>query len=1060
MVSMHESDETLVMLTLAGEQQAYEVLVTRHQQSVIAAAKSVTHNAFMAEDAAQDAFVTAWMKLNALQTPEKFVFWVCRIAKNCALNMMRRFRSFIPFCDIENTAFASDADTDPEAAFILSEERTEMQRQIEKLPEKVKKIIYLHYYDGLSIAEIADRMKIPEGTVKWQLHDGRRRIRKELCAMNEKANDTLTEKVMKKVEELKLWQLKNSKDGFEQVYADVLAEVEKLPESKKRYHALADVLMRGWWWLPGDKNDALFARIKEAAEIGKNEEVMEFIVRREDGMAPRGAREDFVRNKQIPYLEKAGFKETLAAEWLRLGMLCLDVGDDTRCREAKTAFEKAQAVVSPDSMYAALAREAVILTDDCTSYRGKDGKSYRLGSRAYDLRQVGGKLRFWAEEYGVFDGCITSIYKPADEIFRNASYCDGKFFEKGFSVGETITGTDGTTLTYESDDERVETPCGTFENCRLWTTRFRNVYSGGLLTFRTYYKEGVGIVRQKTCGFPASETRTLCAYSVAGGEGLLPLAVGNTWEYRSDYDDDIVGLSLRFAVTSATKNNAVIVSRERAERRRYDDNSWVDMMRQIRSDYCTEKNGRCTLADVSHAIGRAEVLADTPFRRAHTKAALSVIRRIMDTDEATTPDCRATGHWNFFNYENVVREDGRTDIRSNRDWSFEYKCTDHSVGCVMTLYNDIYGLLSDSANAIWSDEWRIGAEPTVEFDYIEHIRSRIRCERSAPITTKAGTFENCMKLTICTTGLERARGRQYRGLDKTYYFAEGVGIVRADFVCLDGVKTVTYELTAYGGRGEGYMPLADGMMRRYDGIDIPDGYVSSAVYTYVTGDDGGLVILADRCGIRVKPPHLTDYGDIDGEVREEALWSQKAHGEARMLHDVNNFRIMVHYIERTQRYYGDPEKAAAWHKNVIRLIETFGEGGEVPGGWLRTYFRSHFICGTALCGAGRREEGFAYLEKAFDLCGKVMALPPDEPLEVGNREIFGGVKIIPATGVMILPDGSKDICGEWSVCGGAGWMLAAMTAKHGWGWFGPVRGDDRFAALIKQAREMMSEENT
>ena len=68
-------------------------------------------------------------------------------------------------------------------------------------------------------------------------------------------------------------------------------------------------------------------------------------------------------------------------------------------------------------------------------------------------------------------------------------------------------------------------------------------------------------------------------------------------------------------------------------------------------------------------------------------------------------------------------------------------------------------------------------------------------------------------------------------------------------------------------------------------------------------------------------------------------------------------------------------------------------------------------------------------------------------------------KIIPATGVMILPDGSKDICGEWSACGGAGWMLAAMTAKHGWEWFGPVRGDDRFAALIKRAREMMSEEN-
>ena len=54
--------------------------------------------------------------------------------------------------------------------------------------------------------------------------------------MNEKWNDTLVEKVMKKVEELKLWRLKNSKDGFEVVYKDVLKEVENLPESNGKYH--------------------------------------------------------------------------------------------------------------------------------------------------------------------------------------------------------------------------------------------------------------------------------------------------------------------------------------------------------------------------------------------------------------------------------------------------------------------------------------------------------------------------------------------------------------------------------------------------------------------------------------------------------------------------------------------------------------------------------------------------------------------------------------------------------------------------------------------------------
>ena len=257
----NQQDETLVMLTLAGEETAYEALVTRYQKAVVTAAASITKNHFMAEDAAQDAFVTAWMKLNTLQEPQKYSFWVCRIAKNCALNMINRYRSFLPLDIVDNLNITDDGAENPAELYALSEERNEVNKSIEMLPEKVRQIIELHYFEDLSIAEIADRMRISEGTVKRQLHDGRKRIRKELCAMNEKYSDTLVQRVMKKVEELKLWQVKNDKSGFEKEYSQVLREVEELPECTEKQHALADVLMRGWWWLPGKKNDALFARI-------------------------------------------------------------------------------------------------------------------------------------------------------------------------------------------------------------------------------------------------------------------------------------------------------------------------------------------------------------------------------------------------------------------------------------------------------------------------------------------------------------------------------------------------------------------------------------------------------------------------------------------------------------------------------------------------------------------------------------------------------------------------------------------------------------------------------
>ena len=98
----NQTDETLVLLTLSGEQKAYEVLVTRHQSSVIAVANSVVKNQFMAEDSAQDAFVTAWMKLNTLGEPSKFGSWVRKIAKNCALNTVRRYRGIVPLDQLEN----------------------------------------------------------------------------------------------------------------------------------------------------------------------------------------------------------------------------------------------------------------------------------------------------------------------------------------------------------------------------------------------------------------------------------------------------------------------------------------------------------------------------------------------------------------------------------------------------------------------------------------------------------------------------------------------------------------------------------------------------------------------------------------------------------------------------------------------------------------------------------------------------------------------------------------------------------------------------------------------
>ena len=83
-----KKDGALVELSLLGNEKAYEELIIRYEKSVKGTALKVTENEFSAEDASQDAFVSAWIKLDSLREPEKFGSWVCSIAKNCARSLL------------------------------------------------------------------------------------------------------------------------------------------------------------------------------------------------------------------------------------------------------------------------------------------------------------------------------------------------------------------------------------------------------------------------------------------------------------------------------------------------------------------------------------------------------------------------------------------------------------------------------------------------------------------------------------------------------------------------------------------------------------------------------------------------------------------------------------------------------------------------------------------------------------------------------------------------------------------------------------------------------------
>ena len=246
-----KDDSTLVQMTLLGDETAFEELVTRHQRAVKGTAFNVTGSRFSAEDASQDAFLSAWMNLSALREREKFGVWVCSIAKNHARTLVTHYHSAIP--SISLNEFENFDIPDPTDFSLL--EYDDLHEKVEALSEKIRETVKLHYFSDLSVKEIAKKLSISEGTVKWRLSEGRKQLRKGYGIMEKtyNENESVVSRVMRQVEALKLWRIKEDKSGFEAEYKAVLELVNELPDSKEKSHALADTWLLGAWWIPGQK---------------------------------------------------------------------------------------------------------------------------------------------------------------------------------------------------------------------------------------------------------------------------------------------------------------------------------------------------------------------------------------------------------------------------------------------------------------------------------------------------------------------------------------------------------------------------------------------------------------------------------------------------------------------------------------------------------------------------------------------------------------------------------------------------------------------------------------
>ena len=185
--SNKNSDGALVAATKRGDTQAFEELVLRHKQRVLAVAQRITNNREDAEDVAQETFHKAFLHLDAFQEKSRFSTWLTRIAMNEAFMLLRRRRGVfevLPESPDEGANSASEAFIDqrpnPEESCWRRERRQHLTEAIDRLGPTIRATIWLRDIEERSVKETAQILGASITAVKARVFQGRRKLRESM----------------------------------------------------------------------------------------------------------------------------------------------------------------------------------------------------------------------------------------------------------------------------------------------------------------------------------------------------------------------------------------------------------------------------------------------------------------------------------------------------------------------------------------------------------------------------------------------------------------------------------------------------------------------------------------------------------------------------------------------------------------------------------------------------------------------------------------------------------------------------------------------------------------
>ncbi len=179
-----ENDVQLIRRILSGNDEAFSVLVRRHQKGIHALAWRKVGDFHIAEEITQDTFLSVYKNLAQLKNPNQFAGWVYVIANRFCLKWLQKNKfttqslEDTPIEEIENSSYTHHV-ADQRQTEVAEDRHELVKKLLSKLPESERTVVTLHYLGEMTAKEIGKFLGVSANTIKSRLRRGRKRLQEQ-----------------------------------------------------------------------------------------------------------------------------------------------------------------------------------------------------------------------------------------------------------------------------------------------------------------------------------------------------------------------------------------------------------------------------------------------------------------------------------------------------------------------------------------------------------------------------------------------------------------------------------------------------------------------------------------------------------------------------------------------------------------------------------------------------------------------------------------------------------------------------------------------------------------